>query len=220
MDTREITTPDGLDIVVPEHCLISRRMDRIIYESDLIDAVRDIHDDRPGTVIDAGAHIGNHSLRFAQFADRVLSFEPNPPVYRLLATNMERNSPRLSASFSHFQMALGRQRGYGRVFAEHGNTGNTIVVPENDTPKQDRFVSIFRLDEVARNTVSVIKIDVEGMELDVLSGAWDLLDQYRPDLFVECGKTDRADVLALLDPLNYRPVEAYAKTPTWHFRPE
>jgi hypothetical protein len=49
-----------------------------------------------------------------------------------------------------------------------------------------------------------LKIDVEGMELDVLQGADDTLTRHKPVLIVEAIKADRAQIESVLARLNYR----------------
>ena len=42
-----------------------------------------------GTVLDIGANIGNHSLFFSNYFYKVLSFEPHPKIFKVLAINTE-----------------------------------------------------------------------------------------------------------------------------------
>ena len=221
MDTDIIETPDGLDMEIPSGCLISSRFADGVYENDLIAAVERAIDNGPRTIVDAGAHVGNHSIRFGMFADYVLSFEPSRQLFGLLARNFDANEDRIEATVRFHRCALGDARGHGRVFIEEGNTGNTLVSPANDERSADRFCPIRRLDRmIPDRRVGAIKVDVEGMEMAVLKGAESILQDDRPDLFIECGKTGRNAVLDFLRPFGYRPLDVYAKTPTWHFTAE
>ncbi len=60
------------------------------------------------------------------------------------------------------------------------------------------------IDSLALDRVDFIKIDVEGMELDVLRGAEMTLRMCRPRLWIEWIKTNRVVLLDLLAALNYR----------------
>jgi len=60
----------------------------------------------------------------------------------------------------------------------------------------------------------LIKVDVEGMELDVLHGAVKTLVEFKPMLYVE---TDNQEVFDYLDMLGYEKVQRFNVTPTWFF---
>jgi hypothetical protein len=73
-------------------------------------------------------------------------------------------------------------------------------------------VQVIPLDQLALPSVSLIKIDVEGMEHGVLEGARETIRLQRPVLFVENNKKEKsADLLHLLFELGYRC--------WWHFEP-
>jgi FlaA1/EpsC-like NDP-sugar epimerase len=60
------------------------------------------------------------------------------------------------------------------------------------------------IDSFDLNNVSLIKIDVEGMELKVLSGAVDTLQRCQPVVLFEHHKTDRTKAENLLQEVGYR----------------
>ena len=158
--------------------------------------------DRPATALDIGANIGNHACYFAAHFDRVVAFEPNPPVAAVLRANvMGRNVEVVEKGLSDRPGELNfhvdqTNLGASRVTAEPG--GMTIKV---DT--LDRLAGPLGLDNVR-----FIKMDVERHEEQVLAGAAELLTSQRPVIAMEghyksCRETGLR-VATLLDGLGYR----------------
>ncbi len=141
----------------------------------------------PDTILDIGANIGEISLRFAKTYPQasIHSFEPFPPTFNSLKRNASLNS------FSNIELhPLGLGSKPGEVFFEEraiGNPGMNRVTsnPEKSTQK----IRISTLDSFAEEnqlaSVSIIKIDVEGYEHEVLKGAVNLLTRNKPLLFIE-----------------------------------
>ena len=70
-------------------------------------------------------------------------------------------------------------------------------------------VEVVRLDDLSLGRCDLIKVDVEGMECDVLEGARETIARYRPVLFVENNTVERSPAtITFLDSLEY---DAY-----WH----
>ena len=192
--------------------LISRRiiLDGI-YEGRELEALsREVFPrlDRPATALDIGANIGNHACYFAAHFDRVVAFEPNPPVAAVLRANVMGRKVEVvetglsdrpgKLNFSVNQTNLGASR----VTADPG--GMTIKV---DT--LDRLAGPLGLDNVR-----FIKMDVELHEEQVLAGAAALLASQRPVIAMEghyksCRETGLR-VAALLDKLGYRHFYSFA----------
>ena len=80
---------------------------------------------------------------------------------------------------------------------------------------------IVRLDdEKIDSRVTCIKIDVEGMELDVLRGAESLIRRDRPLLYVECRDSEEFDAVEdWLGGMSYGLADTFNATPTHLFRP-
>lgn len=157
---------------------------------------------RPSCALDVGANIGNHACFFAAHFDRVVAFEPNPPVAAVLRANaMGRPIEVVDKGLSSVRDSLhfrinGRNLG-GSGVAERP-TGVTVEVDTLD-----------RLAEpLALENVRFIKIDVEGHEAEVLAGARALLREQRPVIAIEgWWRADPAKgsrVRALLDDCGYR----------------
>ncbi|HYG61645.1 MAG TPA: FkbM family methyltransferase, partial [Thermoanaerobaculia bacterium] len=135
---------------------------------------------RPGDLaVDVGANIGAMTglmaLRTGP-AGEVLAFEPHPEVFAELLANLELFQRRYGFSpVLPCHAALGREPGTGFLhtdgeFASNRGTAH-LGAGEDGLP-----VPVVTLDEVlAGRTAALMKLDVEGGELQVLAGAADSL---------------------------------------------
>jgi FkbM family methyltransferase len=157
------------------------------------------------TVVEAGANIGAHTVRLAQLvgpAGRVHAFEPQRVVFQSLCANVALNG--LANVFSH-HAAVGREPGQ-------------LIVPALDYGNENNFgglglggyshgepVAVETIDGLQLSSCSFIKIDVEGMEQEVLHGARETIGQYRPVLYVENDRAEHsAALIKLIMGLGYR----------------
>ena len=182
------------------------------YELDVLLKCRELY--FPDTIImDVGANIGNHTIFFAGVLNaRVIAVEPNRPVFDILEQNIARNGQ--SSSVQAIWGAAGATEGTGSVIVDTPSNAGVarFVKNEGDVP-------LFRIDSLNVDVpVSIIKVDVEGMEHDVLIGAEVLLRKWRPFVFAEAH--DRSSLVKLgsfLSTLGYELRGRYATTPTYLF---
>ena len=158
-----------------------------------------------GTYLDIGAFIGTHTVFFSKIceAERVHSFEPRPSVHARLASNVGLNG--LGDRVTLHQIALTDTP--GELSLTFG--GVTNIVPG------------LRLDDVVSEPVALIKIDVEGMEPVVLSGAKRLLRRSRPIVFAEAGTGPEYEAVSrTMKSLGYLSTgRVFNATPTYEFVP-
>lgn len=175
--------------------------------------------DRQGTVFDIGANIGNHSLWFAKIMGaRVWAFEPVEVNALIHCVNMEMNHVKDSVRLFH--IALDNQEGELAIgMTQKENMGTwSIHGGDEDNCIKVRVTPLDRLLEQMHpeQAVSLIKIDVEGMELNVLKGACETLQRFQPVLALECATLDELGELeALIAPWGYFPIEVMNYTPTF-----
>lgn len=162
------------------------------------------------TVVDVGANVGNHSVYYACFtrAARILAIEACPDIFSKLQRNIEIN-PRARKKCLAINTGVGEKR--GRALLQPGppdNLGMTQVTLDDSGP-----VEIVPLDSLIPegSAVTLLKIDVEGMETAVLRGAMGTLHEHRPILSVECGVGLEAEITKLLDEHRYRRERTF-----WH----
>jgi FkbM family methyltransferase len=150
---------------------------------------------RPGmTVLDVGANIGLHTLIFAHLVGirgRVVSVEPQESVRKRLLKNIELNS---FNNICVLPCALGAREESGYIYQLYeNNDGAACLKPCSPTTTASKETITIRTLDYVRKTCQVeyfdlLKIDVEGAELDVLSGIEGLFDGPRRPraVFVEC----------------------------------
>ncbi len=165
------------------------------YEQDELEVLRDRV---PGaaSVLDVGAHIGNHTVYFEKVmqARRVVPIEPTPRAQFLLRTNCALNNL-TRVDLSHLGKALGRKQATGALIPDTNTNSGGTSVRVGKGP-----VTIFRGDDLFQSeTFDLIKIDVEGMELDVLSGLAGTIRRCRPLMFIEVTDENRSRLLTTLD---------------------
>jgi len=160
-------------------------------------------------IYDVGAHIGFHSLAFARMVGdqgQVITFEPNPANLARLNENLELNQE-LKLRIKVLEMALGEKTGTTKFFCSNDIEGGsssggfsdsaTTIWERSVYTEQIAFKTITVLEDsidrlVTNNILSVpalLKIDVEGAEQNVLTGAEKTIQKYRPLILVEFHST-------------------------------
>jgi FkbM family methyltransferase len=133
---------------------------------------------RPGmTFVDAGAHVGHYTLLASDLVGaegRVIAFEPHPLLGPVLRRNAERAG---CANTTVSELALGRASGAADLILHPcDNFGSSSLRADAEDGHRPRApVEVTTLDDYLEHAggprVDVIKLDVEGAELDVIDGA-------------------------------------------------
>lgn len=169
---------------------------------------------RPGDrVIDAGGHIGYFSVFFARLVGpggAVHVFEPSPNNLPYL----RQNTHLLANTVIHTQ-AVSSHAGREVLFmddltGQNSSLGSVYYGLQANAEKahtkvliSEAEVEVIRLDDLSIDRVDVIKIDIEGGELNALRGAQRMLSQEHPLLMVEISAA-RSDVSDLLRSHGYQ----------------
>jgi len=157
------------------------------------------------TVLDIGANIGTHTLWFANKVGSsgfVMAFEPQRLLFQTLCANMALNS---------IQNVDCRQLGVG--YAKR-----LVKIPILDPLKKNNFgglsidghedgekTAVCRVDDIGLARCDFIKIDVEGMEPEVLQGAMNTIVGCRPILYLELDRDENVEFLQIfLEELKYK----------------
>ena len=140
-------------------------------------------------VLAVGANVGNHAIYFAaRLAATVTVIEPNPVALAPLVANIVLNDLTHRIRMDALGIGLGAApeagltlrppaRNLGGTRMERAKGGALEVHPGD---------ALF-----AEDTFDLIKIDVEGMEIEVLSGLQQTIRRCRPLLFIEVDETNR-----------------------------
>lgn len=159
-------------------------------EQGLIDWARQFV--RPGsTFVDAGAHVGSWALSLAENCREVHAFEAQRETfYRLCAGILENG---LANTVSAHHCALGDGAGHAtlRVISRDGGGSSTVSLPTHQTPLAIERVERRTLDSFGIRNVSLLKVDVEGAEIEVLRGAMELINRDQPAILFECWDENR-----------------------------
>lgn len=131
---------------------------------------------KPGMVaVDVGAHAGYYTLLFSRLVHpggAVHAVEPAPPNLTLLRANLEHQDRAGVTVHPCAAAAMPGARDF--LLTELGDTNSFFDHPL--APAVERItVAVARLDALVPAPVHLIKIDVEGAELDVLAGTAGLL---------------------------------------------
>jgi FkbM family methyltransferase len=145
---------------------------------------------RPGMVVlDIGAFVGWYTLVAArQVGERgkVYAFEPDPRNYSLLSENLRVNQ--LDSQVIRLPKAVSNQAGVQRLF-RGGDASQSSLIPSSGD-ETSIMVPTVVLDEILDRSlqVDVIKLDVDGGEVNALRGMRKTLTRAAPTvkLFVEC----------------------------------
>lgn len=148
-------------------------------------------------IIDAGANIGVALLwwRHRWPAARIIAFEPDPQVFEVLTQNL-RHHPDVQLN----EAALSSRHGEITLHLLGADASRTVPEPEHDWPAIQ--VASRRLADVLADIdrVDLLKLDIEGAELEVLEDSRGCLDRVER-IFLEFHSFDGdpADVATLFD---------------------
>jgi FkbM family methyltransferase len=157
-------------------------------------------------VIEVGANVGAHTVGLARLVGttgRVLAFEPQRLVFQTLCANLAINSVE---NVECYWAAVGPE--------------NTVVVVPEPSPHEPynfggvsllgaskgcRVVCVMLDNFVELPRVNLLKIDVEGMEADVIRGGAALIKRHKPILYVENDRMEKSkELIELIAGLGYQ----------------
>jgi FkbM family methyltransferase len=158
-----------------------------------------------GCFFDVGAHVGLYSLIASQLVGirgQVVAFEPDPQNAQLLRKHATRNS---LCNISVAEVAAMRSngkvlflRGGGQLTGRSSRRGTVVEAAPPNTIDDVITIRAVSLDQFAEGDYSptLIKIDVEGAECEVLKGAERLLAEVKPTLICEVHQAQAATFIA------------------------
>ena len=152
---------------------------------------------KPGdTVVDVGANVGIYTYAFSRTGARVVAFEPQAEWARVLGAFASAHR-----RVSIHQVALGASSGTATLVTpiQGDQLRPGYASLSNDTaPGHKESVNVATLDSFELENVSLMKIDVEGGELDVIAGAVETIRRWRPLLLVEIEQRHHTEDIALV----------------------
>lgn len=133
-------------------------------------------------IIDVGANVGNHAMFFDKmYSPKVVyAIEPNSDAYMVMLMNAALNHCH-SINFDYIGCVLSNTNGSAtKKSTVDGNLGATSFEASSDGIRMVTGDSLF-----ADKHVDLIKIDVEGMEFDVLEGFNETIMKSKPYIYIE-----------------------------------
>ena len=162
---------------------------------------------RGGLYVDIGSNIGGHAVYFGKYlAGHVLCCEPWPVAAAALRRNLATNGVR---------NATVRECGVGAVPDSRQVQGGNGRLLTTNTRTVDELVA-----EVDVEPVNAIKIDTDGMDLEVLVGAEQTITTHRPFIAVEAAFPElRRDIPSLMEHWGYELAARFFSAPVFCYRP-
>ena len=146
------------------------------------------------SALDIGANIGNHSIFFSNFFEKVYAFEPNPLTYEILKINSNYVCERKNISTYNYGLSNKKEKVYFRL--NPSNIGGSRIISNeeyylnNKRTTEIDVVCADELDDLKNINIGLIKIDVEGHEIKTLKGAEELIKKNKPIILFEQGKNE------------------------------
>lgn len=135
------------------------------------------HIEPHSVVVDAGANVGDHSIRYAEKASKVMAFEPNPQLFECLQYNLQNyvnvECYRLALSCGVQECELVTCANVGAGYLQPKRGGTVVCVP---------------LDAFNLKRLDFFKLDIEGYELYALEGAKTTISIHRPKILLEMNR--------------------------------
>lgn len=157
-------------------------------------------------ILEIGANIGSQTVSLSRMVGNsgmVYAFEPQPVIFQNLCANISVNGLH---NVRAFPFACGGHNGHVFLpnvnYNQEGNFGG-ISMASTGTEQ----VTLICLDDwfAEKEKITLLKIDVEGMESVVISGLSKTIEHCKPFLYIENDRTDKSkELIELIWSLGYK----------------
>ena len=186
------------------------------YENKILSLIEqfikeEMHDAKNHAAIDIGANIGNHSIFLSNYFKIVYAFEPHPLTYELLAINARTHA--YKKNILTFNFGLSDAVGEVPFFTNKFNFGSSKIEDSYGNKTSSDFIKIKvdrgdNIQSLNNEKISLIKIDIEGHELNALQGLEKLIKLNKPAILFEQGNEvfddGTSQVIDYLTSLDYK----------------
>ena len=168
---------DETDLIQKEH------FHGKFYESEELKIISEFFPS-DGIFVDIGANVGNHTVFVAQFLSplKIIVIEPNPATFEILKANIALNRLDSRVDVSYLGIGLSNTSARAVAITPAGNLGGTRL----HLSEEQSGLRVVPGDALLfGHRIDFLKIDVEGMEIDVLEGLKMTIAEQRPRIFIE-----------------------------------
>ncbi|AJC84182.1 FkbM family methyltransferase [Campylobacter peloridis] len=166
-------------------------------------------------IVDIGSNIGNHSLYLAAHGFDIYAFEANLELCNILKVSIELNGFR-KLKLHEFGLSDKKETAILDNLNAENLGGQSLKI------KDSGDIVLYPLDDIKfEKDISVLKIDVEGMETKVLNGAINTIKKHRPFLYIEAiNNAEFRKINVILEKLDYVYWNTFNATPTHLYYPK
>ena len=162
---------------------------------------------RPKNIfLDIGCHTGYYACLFKKVFNRIVGFEPSNKCHQELELLKSENN-----NFSYHKCFLGNENkeiiseqfadGWAQVKndlsgrIDSGNRGQNSFEEKSSVHKLDDFLKNMKMND----EISGIKIDVDGIDLDIVRGSMETIKKFRPSIIIEHYSQDLVSIMNKID---------------------
>jgi FkbM family methyltransferase len=192
------------------------------YEDGELKLIEKLFNGRFGNqaILDIGANIGNHTVAFSKIAKKVYAFEPNIFVFELLRMNTKKLK---NVEVFNFGASDQNQLILAKIPKLNWGGGSLDLDKKNSQP--NKFIEVLfklkTLDSIQilqKINIGMIKIDVEGHELNAFKGMRSLLRKNKPIILFEQNRgieNQTSEEIKFLQSIGYKYLYEFKKTDDW-----
>ena len=171
-------------------------------------------------ILDVGANIGNHTVAFSKISKKVYAFEPNIFIFDLLKINTRKIK---NIEIFNFGASDRNQSTLAKIPKLNWGGGSLTLDEKNSKPNKF-FEVMFKLKSLdsiklfSKANIGMIKIDVEGHELQAFKGMKSLLTKKKPIIIFEQNRgifNQTSDEIKFLQSIGYKYLYEFNKTDDW-----
>ncbi|RPG05627.1 MAG: FkbM family methyltransferase, partial [Pelagibacteraceae bacterium TMED247] len=181
-----------------DDCIISKDLkDGKVWEPHMHEVFKE-YIKKDDVVLEAGCHIGSHSVLLSMLCGKLILFEPMPYSAKLLEKNLKVNG---LDNFILYEDGLSDKEGVTYFdYSPKGNPGASAL--EDGSHKKDEEgkssdnnilfnqegrieVDLMTIDSLGLDRLDFIKLDIEGSEEDVIRGAFNTIEKFKPIITLE-----------------------------------
>jgi len=141
--------------------------------------------------LDIGANLGYYAAMESKAvgdSGHVIAIEPSPKNFTYLKRNMELQK---TLNYELFNFAIGDKNGNTNFLISKKSNQSKVVSEEEKIPEGCELINIPLtttdkfIDEKQVNRLDLIRMDVEGYELQILEGAKQIIKKFKPMIHIE-----------------------------------